>query len=39
MYEYDTVRNLGIVTMDGVNRAANVSDGRVLLGEIEVMAP
>jgi hypothetical protein len=34
MYEYDTVRNLGIVTAE-----APTSENRILLGEIEVVAP
>jgi hypothetical protein len=39
MYEYDTVRNLGIVTVDGLSAPETAAGGRVLLGEIEVTAP
>jgi hypothetical protein len=33
MYKYDTVRNLGVVDAD-----VPVADGRILLGEIEVLS-
>lgn len=39
MYEYATVRNLSIVAVEGTNAGSQSSDGRILLGEIEVVAP
>ena len=39
MYDYDTVRNLGIVAVAGTTADARAGSGRILLGEIEVVAP